>query len=89
VTNFTHLGLDAACDDAAMGRVLWSVREGRAGEFGAREIADNFRSASHVEPKLGEVLTLPDGSAWRVVDWAVAGRADEPGNVLVVQPAVG
>jgi hypothetical protein len=72
-----------------MGRVLWSVREGKAGDFKAPEIADGFRSANHVEPKLGEMLYLPDGSGpWRVVDWAVADRSDAPGNVLVVQPAV-
>jgi hypothetical protein len=74
-----------------MGRVLWSVREGKAGDFEAPELADSFRSANPIhEPKLGEVLYLPDGTGpWRVVDWAVADRADAPGNVLVVQPAVG
>jgi hypothetical protein len=70
-----------------MGRVLWSVRQGRAGELDAPEIIDGFRSASSVsEPKLGEVLHLPDGSGpWRVVDWAVADRIDLTENVLIVE----
>jgi len=74
-----------------MGRVVWSVREGRAGELDAPEILRGFRSASPVhEPRLGELLYLPDGSGpWRVVDWTVADRVDAPGNVLVVQPASG
>ena len=65
------------------------MREGRPGDLEAPELADGFRSPSPIhEPKLGEVLYLPDGSGpWRVVDWAVADRANEPGNVLVVQPA--
>jgi len=72
-----------------MGRILWSVREGTAGDFEAPELADDFRSANPVgEPKLGEILYLPDGSGpWRVVDWAVADRTKTFGNVLVVQPA--
>jgi hypothetical protein len=72
-----------------VGRVVWSVREGRAGDFEAPELMGGYRSANPVhEPKLGEILYLPDGSGpWRVVDWAVAGRADAPGNVLFVQPA--
>jgi hypothetical protein len=71
-----------------MGRVVWSVRRGRRGDFAAPEIAGGFRSASSVhEPKLGDILYLPDGSGpWRVVDWAVADRLDAPGNVLVVEP---
>ena len=70
-----------------MGNVLWSVRKGRAGEFRAPELASGFRSASHIEPKLGEVLYLPDGSGpWRVVDWAVTSLPNASGNVLVVQP---
>jgi hypothetical protein len=70
-----------------MGRVVWSVREGRIGEFDAPEILGGFRSANPVhEPKLGDVLRLPDGSGpWRVVDWAIADRVDDPGNVLVVE----
>ena len=72
-----------------MGRVVWSVREGRVGELDAPEILRGYRSASPVhEPKLGELLYLPDGSGpWRVVDWTVADRVDAPGNVLVVQSA--
>jgi hypothetical protein len=50
-----------------------------------------FRSTNPVhEPRLGDVVRLPDGSGpWRVVDWAVADRVDAPGNVLVVEPAPG
>jgi hypothetical protein len=68
----------------AMGRVLWSVR---VGEFNAPEIVGGYRSTNPVhEPKLGDVLHLPDGSGpWRVIDWAVADRANAPGNVLVVE----
>jgi hypothetical protein len=74
-----------------MGRVVWSVREGRAGDFEAPEIAGSFRSAHPVhEPRLGELLYLPDGSGpWRVVDWALADRADASGNMLVVEFAGG
>jgi hypothetical protein len=70
-----------------MGRVVWSVREGRAGELDAPEILGGYRSASPVhEPRLGDVLRLPDGSGpWCVVDWAVADRPDAAGNVLVVE----
>ena len=75
----------------AMGRVMWSVRRGRAGEFDAPELMRGYRSSNPVhEPKLGDVVRLPDGSGpWRVVDWAVADRADAPGNVLMVEPAAG
>jgi hypothetical protein len=74
-----------------MGRVVWSVREGRRGHFDAPEILGGYRSPSAIrEPRLGEVLRLPDGSGpWRVVDWAVADRSDSPENVLLVQYAVG
>jgi hypothetical protein len=70
-----------------MGHVTWSVRQGRAGEFDAPELMRGFRSLNPVnEPKLGDVLRLPDGSGpWRVVDWMVADRIDAPGNVLVVE----
>lgn len=70
-----------------MGRIAWSVREGKVGEFDAPELMNGYRSANPVsEPKLGEVLLLPDGSGpWRVVDWAVADHGDAPGNVLVVE----
>jgi hypothetical protein len=70
-----------------MGRVVWSVRQGRSGELDAPEILGGYRSPSPVhEPKLGDVLHLPDGSGpWRVVDWAVADRADAAGNVLIVE----
>jgi hypothetical protein len=67
-----------------MGQVVWSVREGA---FDAPEIVRGYRSLSPIhEPKLGDVLRLPDGSGpWRVVDWSVTRRADSPGNVLVVE----
>ena len=72
-----------------MGRVVWSVREGRVGEFDAPEILGGYRSANPVhEPRLGEVLQLPDGlGLWRVIDWSVADRIDADGNVLVVESA--
>jgi hypothetical protein len=74
-----------------VGRVVWSVREGRIGEFDAPEILGGYRSTDPVhEPKLGDVLRLPDGSGpWRVVDWALADRLDAPGNVLVVESVAG
>jgi hypothetical protein len=70
-----------------MGHVVWSVREGRVGDFDAPEILAGYRSANPVrEPRLGEVLNLPDGSGpWRVVDWSVADRLDASGNVLLVE----
>jgi len=70
-----------------MGRVSWSVREGEAGKFDGPEIMSGFRHAHPAhEPRLGELLVLPDGSGpWRVVDWAVAERLDTPGNVLIVE----
>jgi len=82
-----HIQLIDACHGAGVGRVVWSVREGKAGEFDAPEIIGGYRSGNSVgEPKLGDVLTLPDGSGpWRVVDWTVGDRADAPGNVLVVE----
>jgi hypothetical protein len=41
------------------------------------------------EPKIGEVLELPDGSGrWRVVDWMLADHVDSPENVLIVERAV-
>ena len=75
---------------SAMGRIVWSVRRGKAGELNAPEIMRGYRSASPVrEPKLGDVLRLPDGSGpWRVVDWTLADRVHATRNVLVVE-AVG
>ena len=72
-----------------MGRVVWSVRKGRIGEFDAPEILGGYRSTNPVhEPKLGEVLHLPDGlGPWRVIDWSLADRIDAAGNVLVVESA--
>jgi hypothetical protein len=65
-------------------QVVWSIREG---ELDGPEILGGYRSVSRVrEPRLGDVLHLPDGSGtWRVVDWAVADRVDAAGNVLVVE----
>jgi hypothetical protein len=62
----------------------------REGEFDGPEILACYRSVSPVhEPKLGDVLRLPDGSGpWRVVDWAVADRINAAGNVLVVESVV-
>ena len=38
------------------------------------------------EPRIGEILNLPDGSGpWRVVDWRLADHVDSPENVLVVE----
>jgi hypothetical protein len=38
------------------------------------------------EPKIGEVLVLPDGSGpWRVVDWMLADSYESTENVLVVE----
>jgi len=73
-----------------MARVLWSVREGKAGEFDAPELAAGYRSTNPVhEPKIGEVLRLPDGSGpWRVVDWVLTDHVDSPGNVLLVERAL-
>lgn len=68
---------------------MWSVRKGRIGEFDAPEILGGYRSTNPVhEPRLGEVLQLPDGlGQWRVIDWSVADRIDAAGNVLVVESA--
>jgi hypothetical protein len=70
-----------------MGRVVWSIREGKAGQFDAPELVSGYRSLHPVhEPKIGEILRLSDGSGpWRVVDWMLADRVDSPGNVLVVE----
>ena len=63
------------------------MREGGTGELDAPEILAGYRSANPVhEPRLGDVLRLPDGSGpWRVIDWALADRVDAPGNVLLVE----
>jgi len=70
-----------------MGRVVWSVREGKVGEFDAPEIMGAFRSVDPVgEPRRGDLLLLPDGTGpWRVVDRVRANGADAPENVLVVE----
>jgi hypothetical protein len=69
-----------------MGIVLWTVREGRAGEFDGPEIVRGYRPSALGEPKLGDHLHLPDGSGpWRVVDWMMGERIDSHENVLVVE----
>jgi hypothetical protein len=72
-----------------MGHVVWSVRRGKVGEFDAPELLSGYRSANPIhEPKLGDVLRLPDGSgSWRVIDWRITRRSDSPHNVLVVESA--
>jgi hypothetical protein len=71
-----------------MGHVVWSVRRGKVGEFDAPELLSGYRSANPIhEPKLGDVLRLPDSGSWRVIDWRVTRRADSPQNVLVVESA--
>jgi hypothetical protein len=72
-----------------VGQVVWSVRQGRVGEFDAPELLGGYRSANPIhEPKLGDVLSLPDGSgSWRVIDWRMTRRSDSPRNVLLVEPA--
>jgi hypothetical protein len=71
-----------------MARITWNVREGEVGDLDGAELMQGYRSTHPVhEPKLGDVLYLPDGSGpWRVVDWLLADRTNSPGNVLVVQP---
>jgi len=68
-----------------MGRIVWSVREGEVGEFDAPEVMGGFRSADR-EPRLGDLLVLPDGSGpWRVIDRMRADRDGAGDNVLVVE----
>ena len=66
---------------------MWSVREGKIDQVDAPELVSGYRGAHPVrEPKIGEVLHLPDGSGpWRVVDWMLTDRVDSPRNVLVVE----
>ena len=72
-----------------MAGVVWSIREGKVGQFDAPELVSGYRSAHPVrEPKLGEVLQLPEGlGSWRVVDWTLTDRIDAAGNVLIVERA--
>jgi hypothetical protein len=68
-----------------MAHVVWSIRERGHNQSGGAELASGYRSAHPViEPKLGEVLQLRDGSAWRIVDWLLADSRNR-GNVLVVE----
>jgi hypothetical protein len=85
--DFTRIGRVSPCQDSGVGRIVWSVRRGKAGELDAPEIMGGYRSASPFqEPKLGDVLRLPDGSGpWRVVDWTLADRVNATRNVLVVE----
>ena len=70
-----------------MARVVWSVRQGKVGNLNGPELVTGYRSTHPVqEPKLGDVLHLPDGSGpWRVVDWQLADRTSSAENVLVVE----
>jgi hypothetical protein len=77
----------AACDDSAVAGVVWTVREGKPGDFNGPVIVSGYRTQHPVrEPSLGDVLHLTDDSgAWRVVDWKLTNRSASPGNVLVVE----
>jgi hypothetical protein len=67
-----------------MARLAWIVREG---DFDGPELARDYHSESRVsEPRIGDVLILPDGSGpWRVVDWILADQHESTENVLVVE----
>ena len=67
-----------------MARMVWNVREGKAG---GPELMKGYRSTHPAqEPKLGDVLYLPDGTGpWRVVDWLLSDRTNSAENVLVVE----
>jgi hypothetical protein len=70
-----------------VGRVVWSVREGRVGELDTPEIVSGYRTEDAArEPGFDDLIFLPDGSGpWRVVDWALGDRLDSRENVLVVE----
>jgi hypothetical protein len=70
-----------------MARVAWIVRQGKPGDFDGPELIRDYHSPSQVsEPKIGDVLVLPDGSGpWRVVDWILAEPYESTENVLVVE----
>lgn len=72
---------------AAMGAVVWTIREGKANDFRGQLLLSDYRSPHPVrEPSLGDVLRLPDGSGpWRIVDWKLTDRTASPDNVLVVE----
>jgi hypothetical protein len=82
-----HDGVVVRCNHGSVARIVWSVREGKVGEVDAPELSADYRSAHPVrEPKIGEILALPDGSGpWRVVDWMLTDHVDSPGNVLIVE----
>ena len=70
-----------------MARVAWIVRQGKRGDFDGPELMRDYRSPGQVsEPKIGDVLVLPDGSGpWQVVDWMFADSYESTENVLVVK----
>lgn len=72
-----------------MARVAWIVRQGRRGDFDGPELVKDYRSQSAVsEPKIGDVLVLPDGSGpWSVVEWILADGYESTENVLVLELA--
>jgi hypothetical protein len=67
--------------------MVWTVREGKPDRFGGRLLMVGYRYPHPTnQPRLGEVLCLPDGSGpWRVVDWKMTDRTVDPDNVLVVE----
>ena len=71
----------------AVARIVWTVREGKRDKFDGPLLMVGYRSKDPVhEPRLGEVLRLPDGSGpWRVVDWKMSDRVVSTGNILVVE----
>ena len=73
-----------------MARVAWTVKQVKRGDFDGPELARDYRSQDRVsEPKIGDVLVLPDGPGpWRVVDWMLADRHEQTENVLVVELVV-
>ena len=70
-----------------MARIEWIVRQGKRGDFDGPELMRDYRSQGQVsEPRLGDVMVLPDGSGpWRVVDWMLADGYESTEDVLVVE----
>src|SRR4051812_46491529 len=83
-----HHGLGAACQHGSTCRLERPRRQSR----GARLTGASrpYRSAHSVrEPKIGEILELPDGSGrWRVVDWMLTDHVGSSENLLIVEWAV-
>jgi hypothetical protein len=71
----------------AVAPVVWTVREGKHDKFDGRLLMIGYRFPHpEDEPRLGDVLHLPDGSGpWRVVDWKMTNQVLSLGNVLVVE----